>query len=206
MTLMVADLFPLTSDELDELGHGLYLSGLGIDASEMKSAYQRATHAWLERLAKRRLMLMHPSNKVTLENVKSVVRYHRPNADQSRRHEALSAATEHFLVAILENCPDCADRSAAIRMAREAKMTASAAIALEEGHEAAVVETPKSESTSSVTAADGNADVASAAPPSNPPAPEPPPAPQPAPPSEPPPPSGTPPGPSFEVRRGDVPQ
>ena len=78
--------------------------------------------------------LMHPSNKVTLENVKSVVRYHRPTGDQARRHEALSAATEHFLVAILENCPDCADRSAAIRHARDAKMTASAAIALEEDH------------------------------------------------------------------------
>lgn len=80
---------------------------------------------------------MHPSNKVTLENVKDVVRYHRPTADQSRRHEALSLATEHFITALLENCPDCADRSAAIRDARNAKMTASAAIALEEGHEPA---------------------------------------------------------------------
>lgn len=74
---------------------------------------------------------MHPSNFVTLENVADVVRYHRPTEDQARRHEKLSAATEAFITAILENCEHCADRSSAIRHARLAKMEASAAIALE---------------------------------------------------------------------------
>lgn len=74
---------------------------------------------------------VHPSNKVTLENVSDVVRYHKPAGDQPARHEALSAATEHFIKALLLYCPDCADRSSAIRHARIAKMEGSAAIALE---------------------------------------------------------------------------
>lgn len=45
--------------------------------------------------------------------------------------EALAAAAEAFLVVILNRCPPCADTSAAIRLVREAKMTASAAVALD---------------------------------------------------------------------------
>lgn len=74
---------------------------------------------------------MHPSNKVTLENVSEVVRYHKPVGDQASRHENLSTATEMFITILLQNCPDCADRSTAIRYARTSKMIASAAIALE---------------------------------------------------------------------------
>jgi len=85
------------------------------------------------------LFPLHPSNKVTLDNVADVVRYHRPTAEQSRRHEAMSVATEHFIRALLDHCPDCADRSSAIRHARIAKMEASAAIALEPSNEAARV-------------------------------------------------------------------
>ena len=76
--------------------------------------------------------MSHPSNKITLENVTDVVRYHAPTGTQAARHEFLSKATEGFIAAILANAPDCADRSTAIRCVREAKMWASAAIALEE--------------------------------------------------------------------------
>lgn len=73
----------------------------------------------------------HPSNKITLDNAHEVVRYHKPTEDQVNRHELLAEAAETFIKIILENCPDSADRTAAIRKVREAKMTASASVALE---------------------------------------------------------------------------
>jgi hypothetical protein len=73
----------------------------------------------------------HPSNRVTEENAGEVVRYHRPTPDQVARHEQLAAGAEQFIRTILTVAPDSADRSAAIRHVREAKMTASAAVALE---------------------------------------------------------------------------
>lgn len=81
-------------------------------------------------------MAQHPSNKVTADNVADVVRYHAPTPDQGFRHERLSMAVETFIKEILEHAPDCADRSAAIRAAREAKLWASAAVALEPAPEA----------------------------------------------------------------------
>lgn len=74
--------------------------------------------------------MVHPSNRVTLDNVADVVRYRAPSPAQEYAHERLAMATEDFIKAILLNAPDCADRTAAIRKAREAKMTASAAVAL----------------------------------------------------------------------------
>lgn len=75
-------------------------------------------------------MAGHPSNKVTLDNCADVVRYHKPSPAQIEAHERLAAAAEAFIRAILADAPDCADRAAAIRHVREAKMTASAAVAL----------------------------------------------------------------------------
>lgn len=73
----------------------------------------------------------HPSNKITLENCGDVVRYHAPTAEQIRQHELLAAGAEYFLRAILLNAPDSADRSTALRKVREAKMYASAAVAID---------------------------------------------------------------------------
>jgi hypothetical protein len=67
---------------------------------------------------------------VRLDNVSDVVRYHKPTEEQIVQHEKLAVAAENFLRVILEQCPPCADTSAAIRLVREAKMTASAAVAL----------------------------------------------------------------------------
>lgn len=61
---------------------------------------------------------------------RQVCTYHAPDEEARRRHEAINTATEDFLVAILENTPRCADQTAAIRLARDAKATANAAIAL----------------------------------------------------------------------------
>lgn len=69
--------------------------------------------------------------QVTSENVSTVVRYQRPTATQATAHEALAKAAENFIQVILQNAPASADTSAAIRKVREAKMTASAAVALE---------------------------------------------------------------------------
>lgn len=67
---------------------------------------------------------------VNFDNYKEVVRYHAPNERQLLAHENLAVAAENFIYTILTCCPSCADTSAAIRHVREAKMTASAAVAL----------------------------------------------------------------------------
>ena len=76
--------------------------------------------------------MSHPSNKITLENVADVVHYHKPTESQVKVHEDLAFAAERLIEHILTLVPDCADRSTAIRCVREAKMWASAAVALEE--------------------------------------------------------------------------
>lgn len=69
--------------------------------------------------------------KVDLTNVKEVVRYHSPSTAQVAAHEALARAAENMLVVILNRCPESGDRDEAVRLVRQAKMTASAAVALE---------------------------------------------------------------------------
>lgn len=60
-----------------------------------------------------------------------VANYHAPVGDQADCHQRLAFALSNFMLAIIENCPPGADRSNAIRCAREAKHWASAAVALE---------------------------------------------------------------------------
>lgn len=68
--------------------------------------------------------------QVTLDNVATVVRYQAPTPEQIKAHEALAQSAEAFITTILTYVHDSADRSAAIRHVREAKMTASAGVAL----------------------------------------------------------------------------
>ena len=75
---------------------------------------------------------MHPSNKITDENLNDVFSYHAPKPGQPERYEAIRAAAKAFAAAILANCPDCADRSAALRGVRESVMVANASVALEQ--------------------------------------------------------------------------
>lgn len=74
---------------------------------------------------------MHPSNKISTENLATVFAYHAPRGDQAQRHGAIKSGAQAFAEIVLANAPDCADRAAAVRHIREAMMTASAAIALE---------------------------------------------------------------------------
>jgi Xaa-Pro aminopeptidase len=55
--------------------------------------------------------------------------YHKPTEDQLPKYEAIRTAGKALAEAIRQNCPDSADRSAAIRKVREAVMTANASVA-----------------------------------------------------------------------------
>lgn len=56
--------------------------------------------------------------------------YHPPNPETLPKYAAINQAAKNFAEIILQNCPSSADRSAAIRLIRDARMTANAAIAL----------------------------------------------------------------------------
>jgi hypothetical protein len=68
---------------------------------------------------------------VTRENYADVFTYHAPTPEQLPKYEELRRAAGNFVYSILELTPNCADQQAAIRLVREAVMTANAAIALE---------------------------------------------------------------------------
>lgn len=60
-----------------------------------------------------------------------IATYYAPGGDQAARHSNLSHALADFLQMIVASCPPGPERSTAISRAREAKMWASAAIAME---------------------------------------------------------------------------
>lgn len=70
---------------------------------------------------------------VTRANIDDVFSYHAPDSDQLVVYEKLRSAAREFAKAILELTPGCADQQAAIRLVREAVMTANAAVALKGG-------------------------------------------------------------------------
>lgn len=69
--------------------------------------------------------------KLTLENLHGVIEYHAPSTAALQNIANVRLGAENLCRAILQNCPDCADRSAALRHVREAMMTANASIVLE---------------------------------------------------------------------------
>lgn len=62
---------------------------------------------------------------------KEIANYHAPVGSQAARHQGLSDALSDFLLTLVTFAPPGPERSTAISRAREAKMWASAAIALE---------------------------------------------------------------------------
>ena len=67
----------------------------------------------------------------TLEQkLSEIFQYHAPEGDQPQRYEAIRSSALALAKVICENTPMCADQAAAIRLLREAVMTANAAIAL----------------------------------------------------------------------------
>jgi hypothetical protein len=67
---------------------------------------------------------------VTRANIDDVFTYHVPDSDQLVTYEKLRSSAREFAKAILYLTPGCADQQAAIRLVREAVMTANAAVAL----------------------------------------------------------------------------
>ncbi len=67
---------------------------------------------------------------ITLDNLHDAFQYHTCDDDQKARIEKIREAGEAFARAIMENSPQCADTSAALRKVREARKDANEAIAL----------------------------------------------------------------------------
>ena len=55
--------------------------------------------------------------------------YHPPTPLNVAQYAAINKAALHFATVVMEQCPKCPDRSAAVRLIREARMTANAGIA-----------------------------------------------------------------------------
>lgn len=70
-----------------------------------------------------------PQREMTLrEKIESVVTYHKPSEESVAKITRVREATANLLETIAKECPAGPDRSAAIRKAREAMMTANASI------------------------------------------------------------------------------
>lgn len=63
-----------------------------------------------------------------VDKVNEVVSYHKPDQAGVDAISNIRYFTAQLIVAIVKNCPNNADRSAAIRKAREAMMSANASI------------------------------------------------------------------------------
>lgn len=67
--------------------------------------------------------------QVTDGQIANWFEYHQPDAEQVEQFQRIRRAGAAFAQVILDNTPGSADQTAAIRKAREAVMTANAAIA-----------------------------------------------------------------------------
>jgi hypothetical protein len=68
------------------------------------------------------------------EMILELNKYHNDPSKESK-YEAIRAACDQLMVAIVENCPCCADRTRAINEVRSARMWANSSIALDEVQE-----------------------------------------------------------------------
>lgn len=64
--------------------------------------------------------------------IEEVCNYHSPTSMQAARHLELEKVTDTFISSLILHCPPSLERSTAIAKAREAKMWASASIAVNE--------------------------------------------------------------------------
>jgi hypothetical protein len=68
---------------------------------------------------------------VSKQNVEAIFTYHAPTPDQITNLQRVRDAAKTLAHVILEETPQCADQQAALRLLREAVMTANAAIVLD---------------------------------------------------------------------------
>jgi hypothetical protein len=64
------------------------------------------------------------------EILAELFKYHPPTGETLPKYAAINQAAKNLAEVILQNCPPSADRSAAIRLIRDARMTANASVAL----------------------------------------------------------------------------
>jgi len=64
-------------------------------------------------------------------DIENIFTYHLPAPEQLPKYEAIRAKAKELGHVIVDNTPGSADQTAAIRLLREAVMTANAAIALQ---------------------------------------------------------------------------
>jgi hypothetical protein len=64
------------------------------------------------------------------EIIDQLFSYHAPTPDTISKHAAINQAAKNFAEVISQNCPNGADLDVAIRLIREARMMANAAVAL----------------------------------------------------------------------------
>ena len=69
---------------------------------------------------------------MNLADLTNLFSYHALKGDQAERYEEIRNAALHLVTAIVNNTPQSADQTVAIRKVREAVMTANAAIAVNE--------------------------------------------------------------------------
>lgn len=75
---------------------------------------------------------MHPvEDETVLHAAREVTSYHAPTGTQAERHARVAEATAQFIAIIVGACPAGEDRDLAVQLARQSKMWASAAVALE---------------------------------------------------------------------------
>lgn len=66
------------------------------------------------------------------EDLDNLFDYHAPTAEQRVRYDKLNKAAKEYAAIILECCPDCSDRDAAIQKLRMTRMQANLTIACNE--------------------------------------------------------------------------
>ena len=67
----------------------------------------------------------------TIEAIADIFTYHSPTPDQVPKYERLRTAARDFATVLVDCTPSSADQTAALRLLRQAVMTANASIALE---------------------------------------------------------------------------
>lgn len=63
------------------------------------------------------------------EEIRELFTYHPPTSNTIPKFQAIKDAAIAFAIVIDSLCPPCADRSAAVRLVQQARMTANSAIA-----------------------------------------------------------------------------
>lgn len=77
---------------------------------------------------------MEPEIELTPEQIiDDLFIYHPPTPEQAAKYERINAAAKAFALVIHNECPQSPDRTAAMRLLREARMTANSSIATKTG-------------------------------------------------------------------------